>query len=143
MKTWLVYGLICLPLAQLHISSSYGPRVHPVTGRYAFHNGVDLRARSDTVFAAAAGTVGAVAYDPLPGIYIRLDHADFSSAYGHLSRVFVAPGERVSAGEPIGITGSTGRTTGEHLHFSIRFGGRAINPIEFIYQNLINNSNHE
>lgn len=142
MKTWLVYGLICLPLARLQISSAFGFRLHPVTGRYAFHNGADFRAQADTVFAVADGKVTVVGYDPLLGIHIMIGHDGFTSVYGHLSRVFVVAGEPAVAGQPIAVTGATGRVTGEHLHFSIRRGGRYINPIEFIYQNLIN-SNHE
>jgi len=143
MKAWLACCLICLPLARLHINSFYGYRRHPVTGHDAFHNGVDLRARSDTVYAIADGRISTVAYDHLLGIYIAIDHDGFSSVYGHLSRVFITPDEDIGAGEPIGITGCTGRVTGEHLHFSIRCGGRYTDPIEFIYQHLINNKNHE
>jgi murein DD-endopeptidase MepM/ murein hydrolase activator NlpD len=65
-----------------------------------------------------------------------------SSAYGHLSQIFVARGDSITAGQPIGITGATGRVTGEHLHFSISYHNLYIDPMDFLYQNLINN-NHE
>jgi murein DD-endopeptidase MepM/ murein hydrolase activator NlpD len=143
MKTLLVYCLVCLPLKYLQLSSSYGYRIHPLTGKYAFHAGVDLRARHDTVFAVMNGLTETVSYDTFLGVNIRLGHDNVETIYGHLSRVFVSPGQQVEAGEPIGITGATGRVTGEHLHFSVRFGNRYIDPLEFIYQNLINNKNHE
>ncbi|MFC0513159.1 M23 family metallopeptidase [Mucilaginibacter angelicae] len=143
MKACIACCLICLPLTGLYITSSFGFRRHPVTGIHAFHNGIDFRARSDTVYAIMKGTVTDAGYDGLLGIHIGIGHGDFTSVYGHLSQVFVAPDEPVEAGQPIGITGKTGRVTGEHLHFSIRFRGRYIDPLEFIYQKLINTKNHE
>lgn len=134
--------LICLPLAKLFITSSFGYRRHPLTSSYSFHNGVDLRARSDTVFALTGGHIAAVTYDEALGIHISIDHDGFSSHYGHLSRVFVTAQDTVAAGQAIGITGKTGRVTGEHLHFAVRSGGRWVDPLEFIYQ-LINNKDHE
>ena len=138
MKTTMAFFLLCLPLKNLHLTSSYGYRLHPVTGKYAFHAGVDLRARRDTVFAILNGCVRAAGYDDLLGIYVRLDHGDLQSSYGHLSQLFVGPGETVTAGEPIGITGATGRVTGEHLHFSLQYRQQYIDPIKFLYQTLIN-----
>jgi len=98
--------LVCLPLKNLHLTSPYGYRVHPVTGKYAFHAGVDLRAKDDTVFAIMDGSVAATGYNDFLGIFIRLDHGGgFQSGYGHLSEVFVAPGDTVRSGEPIAISG--------------------------------------
>jgi murein DD-endopeptidase MepM/ murein hydrolase activator NlpD len=134
--------LVCLPLKNLQLTSSYGYRTHPVTGKYAFHAGVDLRSKQDTVYAVMNGTVSTVNYSNFLGIYIRLDHDQFQSVYGHLSQVFVVPGDTIEAGQPIGITGATGRVTGEHLHFSIRYQQHEIDPLEFLYQLLIN-QNHE
>ena len=88
------------------------------------------------------GKVDAVGYNDLLGIYIKLNHSDIESLYGHLSQVFVNPGESLFAGDPIGITGATGRVTGEHLHFCIIYQHHYIDPMEFLYQNLIN-KNHE
>ena len=134
--------MICLPLTRLFVTSSFGYRKHPVTGCYAFHNGVDFRARSDTVYVMADGTISSVAYDERSGIHIRIDHAGFSSLYGHLSQVFVSVADSINAGQAVGITGKTGRVTGEHLHFSIVQNGRWVDPLEFIYH-FINNKNHE
>ena len=142
MNPLLACCLVCLPLKNLHLTSSYGNRIHPVTGKYAFHEGIDLRAKQDTVYAVMDGKINAVSYNGFLGIYIRLDHDQFQSIYGHLSQVFVTAGEIIQAGDPIGITGATGRVTGEHLHFSIRCQQRYIDPLEFLYQILIN-QNHE
>lgn len=122
-----------LPLRSLQITSSFGYRTHPVTGVWQFHNGVDLRAHSDTVFAIMEGVVMQTGYDRLLGIYIRIAHAkDVISIYGHLSVPWVLPGEIVESNEAIGETGCSGRTTGEHLHFSILYSGRYIDPIKFL-----------
>jgi murein DD-endopeptidase MepM/ murein hydrolase activator NlpD len=131
-KALVIAGILCLPLRHLSLSSPFGYRLHPVTGKYAFHAGIDLRARSDTVFAVLPGKVTATSYDRYLGIFIRIDHQEFQSTSGHLSQIFVMPGDSVSAGEPIAITGSTGRVTGEHLHFSIQFNHRYINPLKFL-----------
>jgi len=124
--------LLALPLRHLSLSSGYGFRVHPVTGTYAFHSGIDLRARHDTVFAVCKGIVKVCGYDRLFGVHIILAHEAFESSYGHLSQIFVLPGDTVSAGEPIAITGATGRVTGEHLHFSIKFRLRSVDPLKFL-----------
>jgi len=142
MRTFAACCLICLPLLRLQITSSFGYRKHPVTGRYAFHNGVDLRARSDTVYALTAGTIAAVSYDEQTGVAVTVGHGSFASAYGHLGQVFVQTRDTVEAGQPIGLSGRTGRLTGEHLHFSVRVGKRYVDPIEFIYQ-LIHTKHHE
>lgn len=134
--------LVFLPLRHLQITSSFGFRTHPVTGKYAFHSGIDLRASHDTVFAIMDGVVKAAGYNQFLGVYISLGHGGVTSAYGHLSQIFVAPGENIKAGDPIGITGATGRVNGEHLHLSISIHNRYIDPMEFLYQNLINR-NHE
>jgi murein DD-endopeptidase MepM/ murein hydrolase activator NlpD len=143
MKTAAGLCIIFLPLARLVITSSFGYRNHPVTGKFAFHNGVDLRARSDTVYSMMDGAVSTVAWDDLLGVNVKIEHDDVCTVYGHLSRVLIAPGDSVTAGQPVAITGNTGRVTGEHLHFSVLVRHRYVDPIEFIYQTIINNRNHE
>jgi murein DD-endopeptidase MepM/ murein hydrolase activator NlpD len=125
--------MVSLPLRHLALTSPFGYRLHPVTGKYCFHSGVDLRAHKDTVFAVLPGTVMETSVNPLLGVYIRLDHGNFRSSYGHLSQIFVLPGDTVAAGAAIGLSGSTGRVTGEHLHFSIQYKHRYINPLAFLY----------
>ena len=127
--------IACLPLKHICLTSSYGYRTHPITGKYSYHAGIDLRARSDTVYAVFRGTVERTAYDPFLGLYIKLAHSDFTTIYGHLSRIFVLQCDSVKAGDAIGLSGSTGRTTGEHLHFAVQYHGRYINPLKFL--NLI------
>jgi murein DD-endopeptidase MepM/ murein hydrolase activator NlpD len=121
----------CLPLRNIWLTSAFGYRTHPVTGRFAFHDGVDLRANRDTVYAVLDGRVSATGFDPRLGIYIRLDHIELQSTYGHLSQLFVIAGDSVQASQPIGITGATGRVTGQHLHFSMTMRGRYFDPLLF------------
>ena len=131
-KILLACCLVCLPLRHMRLTSGYGYRVHPLTGRYQFHKGIDLRARSDTVFAVLAGKVVVAAYDPLLGFYIRLNHGDFETLYGHLSQVFVLTRDSVNAGDALAITGASGLVTGEHLHFAVSYRHKAIDPLKFL-----------
>lgn len=123
---------VSLPLTKLHVNSPFGKRTHPVTGQADLHKGVDLAARCDPVLSIMDGTVSDTGYNPILGNYVRIAHGEFQSIYGHLSHIMVAKGETVKAGEFIGVTGSTGRVTGEHLHFSIRFRDRYLNPLHFL-----------
>ncbi len=124
---------ICLPLHRIEVTSPYGFRVHPVTGKWQFHNGIDLRAHSDPVFCLMDGIVIRTAYDRSLGIYIRIAHnGGLQSLYGHLSVPMVIPGDTVSTGEVIAISGNSGRTTGEHLHFSIIYRQQYIDPLKFL-----------
>lgn len=142
MKFLLGICLWCLPLKNLKVNSAFGFRVHPITGRYIMHDGVDLKARHDTVYAILDGFVSYAGYGDGLGIHIRLAHGPIKSIYGHLSEVFVAQNETVMAGEPIGITGATGRVTGEHLHFGILYRDKYINPLQFLYE-LLNQKDNE
>ncbi|MFD2285981.1 M23 family metallopeptidase [Pedobacter petrophilus] len=111
-----------------------------------FHRGIDLRARNEPVFAFFAGKVSSTGYNPILGKFIRIEHGGLESIYGHLSFILVEIGEEVYSGQAIGVTGSTGRVTGEHLHFSLKSGGVYINPLLFILRYLevskINQSNN-
>ncbi len=131
---WLGLLIACLPLKQLQVTSPYGERMHPLSKRTVVHRGVDLRARHDTVYAILAGRVAALAYHPVLGISLELQHGAFRSGYGHLSRTLVAPHDRVQAGQPIAISGATGKVTAAHLHFSVTFYGHALDPIKFLDQ---------
>jgi murein DD-endopeptidase MepM/ murein hydrolase activator NlpD len=140
MKSLLIGVLFCLPLKHLTLTSPYGYRIHPVTGRCQFHNGIDLRAVHDTVYAVFDGEA-AVKYDDLLGLSVCIRNQDLTCIYGHLSALLVSGGE-VSAGQPVAITGSTGRVTGEHLHFSVRYQNQYIDPLQFLNA-LFNQKNHE
>lgn len=124
------------PVADAHftISSPYGPRRHPITGKQDFHAGIDIPAPQGTkVLAAADGEVTAVGEHPRLGRFVRIAHADGSySLYGHLQRWTTKPGTAVRAGDRIGLVGSTGRSTGPHLDFSIRKDGKPFNPMSVL-----------
>jgi murein DD-endopeptidase MepM/ murein hydrolase activator NlpD len=131
-----------LPLRHLSLTSPFGYRIHPVTGKYSFHAGIDLRAHRDTVFAVLPGIVEAEGFDPYLGIFVRLRHGEFQTIYGHLSQLFVFKGDTIPPNGILGITGSTGRVTGEHLHFEVKFHGRPIDPLAFLmalYKSINNN----
>lgn len=129
---------VSLPLKSLKVTSRFGNRIHPITGQYCFHDGVDLRAHEDTVYAAIAGRVVGIGYNSLIGIFIKIQNGPLSSIYGHLSRCLIALGDSLLNGVPIAISGATGRVTGEHLHFSIRYYNRYINPLKFLSAALKN-----
>jgi len=123
-------GFFRFPLQNYRISSSYGMRENPVTGNIVLHQGIDLAAPEGTeVFAAADGTVIEIGDDPIYGIYIIISHSDrWTSLYGHLQRVETALRQSVKSGTLIGRVGSTGQSTGPHLHFELRQDGRALDP---------------
>jgi murein DD-endopeptidase MepM/ murein hydrolase activator NlpD len=109
------------PLKKIHITSGAGWRKHPVTGQMLFHSGIDLRADHEPVYVVIDGVVEAVGDDDRSGLWVKLQHADrIRSSYAHLSRLIVTKGDKVSAGDVLGISGNTGRSTGPHLHFSMK-----------------------
>lgn len=122
------YLCVCYPLSHIKINSPYGYRKDPFTGKRKFHNGIDLHARSANVFAMMQGKVIAVGQDKVSGKYVTLQHDGFTVSYCHLSRVSASKGQIVKAGDVIGITGNTGRSTGEHLHITIRYKGEYVDP---------------
>lgn len=123
----------CLPLRHLRLTSAFGWRVHPITGKFQFHKGIDLAARHDMVYSILDGVVSKIGYNRLIGNYILITHPwDVQSLYGHLSVIAVLPGEQVTLGQSIAISGGTGRVTGEHLHFSIKYHGRELSPLTFL-----------
>ena len=111
------------------ISSPFGMRKHPVTGKYWFHNGIDLPAPYGTpVYSSESGTVR-VGYNTTAGNWITVVHeGGVSTFYCHLSSNLVKHGDMVDKGDPIGLVGSTGRSTGNHLHFSIFENGKEVDP---------------
>lgn len=125
-----------MPLAGARLSSGYGMRNHPVLRQRRRHNGVDLAAPTGTpVYATADGLVGRADWFSSYGLYISIDHgADLETRYAHLSRLAVAAGERVQKGDLIGYVGSTGRSTGPHLHYEVRVDGVAVNPIPYMVE---------
>lgn len=123
------------PLRSYTITSSFGNRVHPVLGYTRFHEGVDMAAYTNTpIYAARGGQVTKAAYqDGGAGYYVNINHGDgFSSIYMHMTRYIVSAGQYVSQGQVIGYVGSTGLSTGPHLHFGIAKNGSYVNPMKYI-----------
>ena len=116
------------------VSSRFGPRKDPFSGGWRQHRGVDIAAPHGTrVYSVQDGRVAAVGSNGVLGKYIIVAHfAGYSSLYAHLSRIYVARGDGVSGGETIGAIGSTGRSTGPHLHFELRRGQLHLNPADWI-----------
>ena len=122
------------PVASSTITSSYGPRVHPVTGQYKVHTGVDFAASTGTPFVAAKdGVVTAAEYHPAYGNMVIIDHGGgFSTLYAHASQLKVSVGQKVKQGQVVSLVGSTGYSTGPHAHFEIRINGQHVNPMDYI-----------
>jgi len=116
------------------ISSSFGYRVHPITGAQNFHSGIDIPAPAGTpVMAAASGTVIATSYDSSMGNYVIISHGNgISTVYMHNSVVYVSAGQTVSQGQTISGVGTTGSSTGNHLHFSVKVNGSYVSPLNYV-----------
>jgi murein DD-endopeptidase MepM/ murein hydrolase activator NlpD len=117
-------------------ASSFGWRIDPFTGMNAMHEGIDFNAEMGTpVQAAAGGVVVFSGFHPQYGFMVEIDHGnDFVTRYAHCSRLLVKAGDIVQRGKRIAESGSTGRSTGPHLHFEVRFKGVAQNPARFLQQ---------
>ena len=116
------------------ISDDYGTRIHPILGVQKFHNGIDMAAPGGSpILAAYDGTVVAAAYSSSMGNYIMIDHGDsLYTIYMHASALYVSKGQEVSKGQKIAAVGSTGRSTGNHLHFSVRKNGSYVSPWSYL-----------
>lgn len=116
------------------ISDEYGYRTHPILKVQQFHNGVDLAAPSGSpILSAYEGTVVQAAYSNTMGNYIMIDHGDgLYTIYMHASALYVSSGAKVTRGQKIAAVGSTGRSTGPHLHFSVRLNGSYVSPWNYI-----------
>lgn len=124
------------PLRDFRLTSAFGPRINPVTGNLRNHDGLDLAAPEGTgVFAARAGVVTDIGEDPVYGKYIIIRHGEnWVSLYGHLSRFETALRKEVESGSLIGRVGSTGQSTGPHLHFELRQNGQARDPGKYLFK---------
>jgi len=125
------------PVNEGFYSSNFGWRLDPFTGSNAMHEGVDFMANAGTAIRASAG--GVVAYASLHSQYgnmVEIDHGnDIVTRYAHASRLLVKVGQVVRRGEKVAEVGSTGRSTGNHLHFEVRYKGIAQNPVRFLQKN--------
>jgi murein DD-endopeptidase MepM/ murein hydrolase activator NlpD len=122
------------PVRNPRFTSGFGPRRDPFNRRAAMHEGVDLAGpRGTPILAPAEGVVTFAGTQRGYGRIIRIRHDfGFETLYGHLSRIRVSVGDRVSVGQRIGDMGNTGRSTGTHLHYEVRVNGRPVNPMKFI-----------
>ncbi|MBX2855692.1 MAG: peptidoglycan DD-metalloendopeptidase family protein [Rhodobacteraceae bacterium] len=121
-------------LDSYRFTSGFGNRRHPVTGKWTRHLGIDMAAPKGTpIYATAEGVVRHAGKDGGFGNAVKIDHEfGFRTIYAHMHRVHVEAGQRVAQGDLIGEVGSTGRSTGDHLHYEIRVGKKALNPRKFI-----------
>ena len=126
-----------LPVSAQFNASGFGMRIDPITGQQAMHEGIDFIADTGTqVVAAAGGVVQFAGYHPQYGHVIDIDHGnDLVTRYAHLSKMLVEEGAIVQRGRKIAEVGNTGRSTGSHLHFEVRFKGAAQNPMRFLGSN--------
>lgn len=122
------------PTTNYHITSTFGMRVHPILGYARMHNGVDMAAPKGTpVYAAKSGKVTAAGWEGQMGNYVSINHGDgFASIYMHMTHFIVSAGSYVNAGQVIGYVGSTGLSTGPHLHFGISYNGTYVNPMAYV-----------
>ena len=123
------------PVRSAAFTSGYGVRSDPFRGAAAMHAGIDLAGPIGTpIYATADGVVSDAGYNSGGyGNLVKINHGrGIETRYGHLSAIMVSPGERIARGQQIGRMGSTGRSTGSHLHYEVRIDGRAVNPIPFM-----------
>lgn len=131
----LAFSKIAMPLSrEISIASPYGTRMHPVFGTARIHNGIDLKAHYENVYAVMDGMVTETGWDSKGGgNFIKVKHyGRFETAYLHLSEIYYRAGELVKAGYIIAKSGNSGNSTGAHLHFSVRENGKYINPGHFL-----------
>ncbi len=122
------------PLESFNLMSNFGVRRDPFTGQLAMHSGMDLSAPARTpVHSTGGGTVVSAGWNGEFGNLIEIDHGyGLVTRYGHLSRIHVKVGQRVAQHQPIGLVGSTGRSTGPHVHYEILIEGKNLNPAKFL-----------
>jgi len=125
------------PLDGASTTSGFGMRTHPVLGGRRGHKGIDLAMPTGTpIYATADGVISKAEWFSSYGLYISIEHGGkIQTRYGHLSRLNVASGQSVKKGDLIGYVGSTGRSTGPHLHYEVRIAGVAVNPVPYMNGN--------
>ena len=118
------------PLKSSILTSDYGYRISPISGKWKFHSGIDLAAPEGTqVFACKAGEITRTGFNTTYGNFIIIRHYNgLTSVYAHLSKILITKGEKINGGTLIGLVGTTGASTGPHLHFELRKNGSTTNP---------------
>ena len=122
------------PCSYVKVSSPFGPRTSPTAGASSYHQGIDLAGSAGTpIYASRTGRVTLATYSNSAGYYVSINHGDgYSSIYMHMTNYVVSAGQTVSAGQLIGYMGSTGISTGNHLHFGIALNGAYVNPASYL-----------
>lgn len=123
------YMSVCYPLKDVSVTSAYGQRKDPFTGKRAVHSGLDLKANNEPVMSMFDGTVEDIGSDSRSGKYVIIRHGLYTVSYCHLSKIITPKGSEVFAGDVVGISGSTGRATGPHLHITAKRDGERVNPL--------------
>ena len=121
-------SLVSLPLKNIHIGSGFGMRMHPIYHKRMMHNGIDLSARYENVYSMVPGTVIKVGQDNRSGKFVIVKTGDYTISYCHLSLQYVKVNDFVNAGTILALSGSTGVSTGPHLHLTTKKDGKAFNP---------------
>ena len=122
------YMSVSYPLKKIMVTSPYGRRKDPFTGKRSNHKGLDLRASGEEVYSMMSGEVVKVSSDKRSGNYVTIRHGDYTVSYCHLSKVLVQKYAQVLPGEVVAISGNTGRSTGPHLHITAKYGKKHIDP---------------
>ena len=131
------YKIPCfLPIKVLEgvkVSSGFGQRIHPIKGLLKHHNGIDIASEVNPVIATASGHIKRIGYSTSLGNFIIIDHGNsYETTYAHLSKITVFENNYVSLGDEIGMVGSTGSATGNHIHYEIRKNRVILNPTPYL-----------
>lgn len=119
-----------LPLKKLFVTSHFGYRKDPFTGKKKFHRGTDFNTSSDSIHAIIPGKITRIGFEKKGlGNFVEIKNGDFTVIYGHLRTSIGTKGDLVNAGTIIGISGTTGRSTGDHLHLTVKFKGKVVDPL--------------
>lgn len=123
-----------MPVDSPAFTSSFGMRTHPILGGRRAHKGVDLAMPTGSpIYATADGVISRADWFSGYGLYVAIEHGgELQTRYGHMSRLNVEAGQQVKKGDIIGYVGSTGRSTGPHLHYEVRIAGEAVNPVPYL-----------
>ena len=123
-----------MPVDSPAFTSSFGMRTHPVLGGRRAHKGVDLAMPTGSpIYATADGVISRADWYSGYGLYVAIEHGgELQTRYGHMSRLNVEAGQQVKKGDIIGYVGTTGRSTGPHLHYEVRIAGEAVNPVPYL-----------
>lgn len=139
-KKPVVKQMVFMPVRNMHITSPYAYRIHPIFKTRKLHTGIDLRANYDNVYAIMNGVVVEAGYSSRNGNYVAIQHRDFITYYLHLSTVLVKKNQQINAGTVIAISGNTGTSTAPHLHFAVKENGKFIDPVQFLNDLIILNN---